>query len=207
MFVVIGNQIAVAFFQLNISYVCTHQGDYASTRVYASQAVETLRTYGNRRGEGYSLLSLGNGLLGLNLLPEAEAAFQRAVALKDEPGLAALAVEAVAGLIRVALTGQNREQALSYAEEILSYLGHGGSLDMMTEPLLVYLSCYQALHANNDARATSVLATAWQILQERAANITDAAVHDMFLKNVPHHRALGAAWRTVAVGADTSTTS
>jgi hypothetical protein len=78
---------------------------------------------------------------------------------------------------------------------------------MMTEPLLVYLSCYQALRANNDARATSVLATAWQILQERAANITDAAVRDMFLKNVPHHRALGAAWRTVAVGADTSTTS
>jgi len=51
-----------------------------------------------------------------------------------------------------------------------------------------------------DQRAPLVLESAYERLQQQAARITDARLRHSFLENVPHHRALVAAW-TAAQGA------
>jgi hypothetical protein len=71
----------------------------------------------------------------------------------------------------------------------------GAAIENAEEPLRVELTCYQVLHAADDARAAAVLEAAYCRLQERAGKIADAETRRMFLENVPFHRELLAAWR------------
>jgi hypothetical protein len=74
-------------------------------------------------------------------------------------------------------------------EQILSHL-ETGSVDGTDEPLRIYLTCYRILKANADPRAEEVLAEAHNLLQERAAKITDKELRRSFLENVAAHREL-----------------
>ncbi|MCI0478606.1 MAG: hypothetical protein L0Y55_20385, partial [Anaerolineales bacterium] len=62
--------------------------------------------------------------------------------------------------------------------------------DGTDEPFRIYLTCYRVLRANQDARADTILRTAQNLLQERAARISDETARRSFLENVPHHREL-----------------
>ncbi|HEU5012023.1 MAG TPA: hypothetical protein VFT66_05710, partial [Roseiflexaceae bacterium] len=50
------------------------------------------------------------------------------------------------------------------------------------------------LAAANDACARNVLAAAHRLLMERAAMIDDEALRQLFLEQVPYHRAIMTAW-------------
>ena len=51
-----------------------------------------------------------------------------------------------------------------------------------------------------DPRAGELLASAHAELQARAATITDAALRESFLSNVPQHREIVAAWAALTGG-------
>jgi len=62
------------------------------------------------------------------------------------------------------------------------------------EPFRVYLTCYLVLQAGHDPRAEAVLATAYRLLQERAAEIVDERLRRFYIENVPAHREIGRAF-------------
>jgi hypothetical protein len=53
------------------------------------------------------------------------------------------------------------------------------------------LTAYQILAANQDRRAATVLAQAWQIVTEVADKISDPVLRAAFLSNIAVHRRLG----------------
>jgi hypothetical protein len=83
------------------------------------------------------------------------------------------------------------ERALNQVEEILAYMeantpptGSTFCLDGTEEPFRILLTCYQVLKANHDQRAEAILEDAYNLLQTRAANISDEHLRDCFLSNV-----------------------
>jgi DNA-binding SARP family transcriptional activator/predicted ATPase len=156
---------------------------------YGQQALAMARELHTRAGESQPLCCLGHALLALNRPEEAAAAYSQSGQLHREAGNNHLAMEPLAGLVRVALAQMNISQAMGYAEEILAHLVQG-TLDGTEEPLRVQLTVYQALTAAQDPRAGDVLTAAHQALMARAALIGDAAVRQSFLDNISVHRAL-----------------
>jgi hypothetical protein len=133
---------------------------------------------------------MGHVLLGLGRSTKARAAYQESVALRRELGQTHLVAEPLAGLARVCVASGEPGQAQAHVEEILLYLGSGGTLEGVISPFQVYLTCYHVLEANQDPRARELLATAHDLLQEQAAKIADKKMRHSFLKNVAAHRKL-----------------
>jgi hypothetical protein len=91
------------------------------------------------------------------------------------------------------------EFAQTEVDEILAYLttqrtstGLEDGLAGLDDPGLVFLSCYHVLQANRDARAQAILSRAYQLLQKRAATISDETQWDLFWENVVVHREIRA---------------
>jgi len=148
---------------------------------------------GERRAQGYAWTIVGDALTSLGRLADAEAAFRRALILRRELGQPNLAMESLAGLVRVALARDDLSEACAYADEILAHI-QTGSLGGTKDPLLIYLSCYRALEAVHDARAERILADAYRQVQEQAARIGDDRLRRGYLENVDAHREITAAY-------------
>ena len=77
-------------------------------------------------------------------------------------------IESKSGLAATQLALNMQDEALVLVEEILDFLAVR-SLDSSRKPLLIYWNCYQVLAACHDQRSHSLLETAYQRIQERAA--------------------------------------
>ena len=128
-------------------------------------------------------------------MAEAEEIFQTAVSLSYEMNKPRQAIEALAGLAGVLLILGDIEQALTQVESILTYTeantplkGSSHPLDGTNDPYRIILTCYQVLEANLDPRADSILTDAYNLLQTRAANISDEHLRACFLNNVAVNR-------------------
>ena len=171
-------------------------GHNEAARDYAQQALNNAREINARSMEGHALTVLGHALLGLDRLEEASLAYQQALVLRRELGERDTAVESVADLARASLAQGDLRRAQEMAHEVLSRL-ESGALGNAHDPIQIYLTCYRVLHANQDPRAPEVLKAAYVQLQQRAVMFGDDAARRMFLDNVPSHRELEAAWRTM----------
>jgi tetratricopeptide (TPR) repeat protein len=140
-------------------------------------------------------MSLGHALADLEHLSEAGNVYQQAMeVLQKTSAQPHLVTEPLAGLARVALAQGEREQALTYVQEILRYLESYPELCGTDDPLQVYLACYRVLRASKDPRAQDLLDNAYQLLQERALKIDDEELRRSFLGTVPAHREIVKAW-------------
>jgi hypothetical protein len=92
-----------------------------------------------------------------------------------------------AGLARLDLARGDPVEALSWVEKILSHL-ETDNLDGTLEPYRIYLTCYHVLRANKDPRANPILTEAYNLIQERAKNISDESLRILFLENVAVNR-------------------
>lgn len=169
-------------------------GDNEAAEEHARQALSIFLEIGDRYHQGHALTYLGHALSGLGQLDAAADAYRQAVELRCELGELHLAMESLAGLLRISLAHGDLPQALDHTERILNHL-EGGSLDGTDEPMHIYLTCYRALHAAHDPRAAEILETAHALLQERAAGIDDEGMRRSFLENVAAHREIVAAYR------------
>jgi hypothetical protein len=160
---------------------------------YVRQALAIARELETRAAESQPLCCLGHVLLALNRSQEAAAAYAQSVKLHRGAGNEHLAMEPLAGLVRVALGQQDVPQALVYAEEILAYLALG-SLDGTDEPIRVHWTVYQALATAQDPRADGMLAATYQSLVVRADKIEDADRRQLFWESISTHRAVQEAW-------------
>jgi len=90
--------------------------------------------------------------------------------------------------------------------EILAYIdantppkGSSFCLDGTEEPFRILLTCYQVLKANDDPRANTILSDAYNLLQTRAANISDEHLRDCFLNNVAVNREILETYKTLGL--------
>jgi predicted ATPase/DNA-binding SARP family transcriptional activator len=171
----------------NLGLLFHYLGEDETALEHSQQALWIAQAAGERSMQGARWLELGHALLGQGRLEEAAQAYQNAVALRRELDQPNLATEPLAGLARVALAQGDLARAQAHVEEILGYL-ETGTLHGTINPFQIYLTCYRVLKANDDLRAQNLLVTAYDLLRERAAKITDEGMRRSFLENVAAHR-------------------
>ncbi len=140
--------------------------------------------------EADAQLCLGHISLGMEKLPEAQAAYARAWELRKNLKQSHGAIEARAGLANVASAQEDWEQASAHVEAILPYVMSHPTLDGVSEPCLIYWTCYRILNTVQDTHAPEVLTIAYHHLQAKAAKIEDAALRRSFLEDVVVRRCL-----------------
>ena len=175
-------------------------GDNEAAYEYSRQADLIGREVASPRIRASALTHLGHAQLALGLGPEAAASYHQALAICRNLDQAHFSREILGGLSRVALAAGDLAQAHAYVAELLPELTVD-HLYGVREPLRIYLTCYQVLHAGQDPRAEEVLAAAHQLLQKRAATIADERLRRCYLENIPAHRAIIAEVMAVTAGA------
>ncbi|MEW5721416.1 MAG: DUF1670 domain-containing protein, partial [Chloroflexota bacterium] len=158
---------------------------------------------GDRRIEGYGWVFLGLVLEYLADWDAAHAAYTTGLALRREVGLHALAIDALAGLARVATARGDHKQAVAYADQVLAWLaGHG--VAGVGDPLLAYLGAYRALLAAGEtARGLAALRTAYDLLLTHAATIADAERRRAFIHDISPGKHIWDDYRDLIEGART----
>jgi tetratricopeptide (TPR) repeat protein len=190
-----GESIALLFLALLFHYLEDNQ----TAQTYSQQVLHISQSLSARHVEVYAFIFLGHTLVAQKRLDEAADAYQQALTLRRQSDAHNPAIEALAGLARVALACGKIAQAQEYTQKILAYLEINPSLEGAEEPMRIYLTCYRVLQASptEGERAQEILHTAHRLLQERAAKISDEQMRRVFLRNVAVHREIGAAWEMI----------
>jgi predicted ATPase/class 3 adenylate cyclase len=160
----------------------------------AREARRVSQKIGARSEEAWALTYLGHVLCTMGKLEEAQQAYEEATAIRSELSQPELACEPAAGLARAAMQQADLPGAVRAITPVLAHLAGGGGLQGTDQPLRVYLTCYQVLSQASDSRARSFLETAYHLLLERAAKITDEAARQSFLTRIDYHRAIQVAY-------------
>jgi len=179
--------------RVNLSVLHGQSGDRAAALSEAERAVALLQNVGDAWALAAAWRALGHAQLALDLTATAENSFASARDMADAQGLGYLALEALAGLVLLALARGDVATAHQQALTLLARQDAGASLDGADEPLRVPLACYLALQAAGDGRADEVLQGAHAALMAGAARLPPAR-RQRFLLAIPHHRALTEAW-------------
>jgi predicted ATPase/class 3 adenylate cyclase len=181
----VGNRFQETYVLINLSAVACVRKETDAAVQFAMQALDLARRINDRSGEAWALLYLGHAYLMNGELEPAQGAFLGSAEIRDELNQASLKMEAVAGLVQVALDANDPLRALGEAETILAHLAGGGSFEGAEEPLRIYLACFRALEKNRDPRAASVLSEAVKLLQSQTALLRDEESRLRYVENVP----------------------
>ena len=169
------------------------QGNGLQAVALAQQAVQILQALGLPQWHSLALYRLGDAHLAAGQPAAAAQAYalQHALALAHKiPQVA----DATAGLARSALALGDLPGALQHLQQVLALDAASGAVRDAEAPRRVELVCHLVLARAGDARATAWLQRAHAELLVTAANISDAALREGFLNNIPDHRAILAAW-------------
>jgi len=186
----VGNIFQEVTTMINLSAVAGLQKDATQALNYANQAAELSRKIHDRSAEAWSMLYMGHAHLLVKQYADAQKAYQKAIAIRNELNQQALALEPIAGLVEAAMAVADLETASRETEKILAYLADGGTLDGVEEPLRVYHTCYQFLLKQEDPRARQVLHVANQLLEAQVSKFKDERSRKMFIENFPWRQAL-----------------
>jgi class 3 adenylate cyclase/tetratricopeptide (TPR) repeat protein len=186
-----------------LSKLALWRGDETLALALARSALDLATAAQARDAEALAGIRLGDAEQALGRLAAARQAFTRARARAleiDSPWRH----DASAGLARVALTEGNNEVALVDLQPVLDQVAAGGALDGTDESRRIELTCHRALARASNPRAADWLARAHGALMVQADTITDSALRQGFLRNVPHHREIVAAWAQRGAGGESS---
>ena len=164
--------------------------------VLANSALETAVAAEARDWEAVALLYVAHAEQSLGRNAAAAQTYERAQAKAREIGHSMEHI-ATAGLARVALAQGDTVAALKHVDGVLAYEDKGGKLERTGFPRFIELTCYEVLARSGDSRAAEWLERAHTNLMAKAATIPDAALREGFLKNIPEHREIMAAWAAV----------
>jgi tetratricopeptide (TPR) repeat protein len=166
-----------------------HLGDAEIAYEHSQQALSIAQEWGMRAVEKRVWIDLGHALTGLGRLAEAAENYQQAVD-GAQPDRCCESLEAMAGLANICLVQNDPDRALTIVEKVMGCIQQGKSaLYGIIEPMWIYLVCARTLRATRDPRTAEILAIAYRLLQEQAAQLP-AELRPMFLEAVPAHREL-----------------
>jgi tetratricopeptide (TPR) repeat protein len=193
----VGDRSGEAITLYNIGRVYYDSGDRDSARHTLEQVCSLSHAVGDRRIEGYGYTFLGLILEEMGELDAAQSAYSTALTLRRELGLHALAVDALAGLTRVASAQGNHEQATARADEVLAWLDERG-IEGVGDPLLAYKAAYRALFAAGEqARGWAVLQTAYELLMARADGVADPERQRAYLHDIEPNCSIWRDYQTI----------
>jgi class 3 adenylate cyclase/predicted ATPase len=176
-----------------LSTLVLWQGDETRALALARQALDIVVAAQAPEDEVSARLCLGNAESALGRAAAARKAYEQARARALD--IASLRQHDIsAGLARVALAEGDHAAALAALQPVLDLVAAGGTLDRTEYPRLIELTCHQTLARANDPRAAEWLVRAHTALMNQADTITDPALRESFLRNIPHHREITAAW-------------
>ncbi len=162
------------------------------------QSYRISQAINDRIGQAYALTLMGQVLIGLDRLTEAEDVYRRALDLRDNVGddveREHLMMAMLAGLAHVALLQGELDQARAHAEEVLAYISQHPDLPAIAEPFGLYWITYRVLGKLQDPRAPQVLAAAYKMVRTRADALPDKGLRRSFLCNVLIHQAIVKEW-------------
>jgi tetratricopeptide (TPR) repeat protein len=170
---------------LCLLYYRMHEHHTALT--YGQQALQIAQELDARRDQSAAWIRVGYALIGREQLDEAADAYRQAHNIMHDMGQYNRAMEAQAGLARIALMQNDPGQALTYVEEVLPLLDNARWCGL-AEPFQVYLTCYHVLQTNQDPRAKSIINDAYNLLQERVAGIDEEELRHSYVNNVTVHQ-------------------
>jgi class 3 adenylate cyclase len=187
-----GNRVVEGMTLCMLGVVALWQDDAVRALALAGAARQIAVAAQARDNEVLALLQVAAAELLLGSSAAARQAYTQARQQALEIGHP-LQHDASAGLVRVALAEGDTAAALAALQPLLDHVAAGGTLGN-TEERQIELTCHQALARVGDPRAADWLARAYTALMHGAATITDAALRQGFLQNVPYHRDIVAAW-------------
>jgi tetratricopeptide (TPR) repeat protein len=130
-------------------------------------------------------------------LPEARRFYEASLEIRRQLGQDALILDSLAGLLRVALGTDERDEARSLLAEIESRVAARG-VEGVEQAGWLYLTLVRAtLAVDAHARAAGYLDEAVGSIRERADRMTDATMRASYLTNIRSHRELLALSSTV----------
>jgi adenylate cyclase len=162
-------------------------GDYEGAIKYCREALEITQESGARSMEAGVRTVFAYGLAKQGKLEEAADSYHKGLYIRTELEEQNMVMESLSGLAQVALEQGEKVRAKDLVEEILQYIDDTPIVGT-DEPLEIYLTCFHVLRTNHDPRADKVLAMAHELLQERAAKISDEVMRRSFLENIAPHR-------------------
>jgi len=189
----IGAHYQIGMALANLSLHAHHSGDNMAAEQLSQQALSVAREVQSQQMAGYALMFRGHAQTALEVLDDALASYQTALSIWQMLEIPHLAIEALAGLVRVTALQGELTIAQSYVEEILTFL-QKQSLNGTEEPLRIYFTCYQQLKCMGDDRAVIILEEGYQMVCNQAAQITDDTLRQAYLNNVRANRAIIAEW-------------
>ncbi|MEP7057538.1 MAG: hypothetical protein ABI809_07175, partial [Caldimonas sp.] len=213
-----GDRVAECAPLCSLSALALWQDDDARALAFARSALDTAMAVQARDWEAEASTRLGDAEAALGRLAPAAQAYARAAYVAHAVS-SGWQFEASAGLARLALAQGDIGGALSEVESLLLQADAsaqadavGGpaaagepvaadaaeaaaaSFDGAAEPRRTELTIHRVLAAAGDPRATAWLQHAHRALMAQANAITDAALRQMLLTNIPYHREIVALW-------------
>ena len=198
-----GDRVSEGWTILSLSTLASWQGDDTRALALARSAMDIAVTAQGADQEVLAGLMLGNAELALGLSAAALQAYgnarQRALEIDDPKRH-----DVSAGLARLAMADGDDAAALAALQPVLDHVASGGTLEGTEHARQIELTVHQVLARTKDPRAAEWLERAHDALIARADVISqhnaDPAQRERFLQNIPHHRAIVAAWgsRTAA---------
>jgi DNA-binding SARP family transcriptional activator/tetratricopeptide (TPR) repeat protein len=147
-------------------------GDYDSARQELSHVLTLIEDHGDKRFEALVSTRLGYALEACGDRRLAGKMYRRGKALHEQMGQIHYAMNALAGLARLAERREDGLTAFAHAQTVCETL-KGKEMDATTETACTLRTCYTVFRDQNDARAREVLEVACNQLNRRAATIDD----------------------------------
>lgn len=123
-----------------------------------------------------------------NHLTRARECFRQAAELYEKIGVRSYAMDAYAGLARIALTEGKLAEARTGAMKVWDFLQQNGAQGMEF-PVRAYLTCADVFEAAGEAEiARAAVEEGYRELNQRANKISNVQWRQSFLDNVPEHR-------------------
>ncbi len=184
------NKLGESLAATNLSLVLCDLKDPQNARLYAEHAHRIDRSIGDKEGEGYSLTALALAYEGENSWASAYKAHNEALVIRKNIGQDACAVDNLAGLARAAFQQDNLNEAQRFADQAFAWI-HTNGTDGIEYPIRVLLSCSDVFSATgNQEKSAESISLANELLEKRAARISDEAARQSYLENVPLHQEL-----------------
>ena len=161
---------------------------------YLNRAVDLFELHNFALDKAYAQTHFGLTLIGMEDVDQADEQLYNALSIRVQAGVEAATIDTKAALAWLDMAQGDREMAVERVYEILSWMRENGT-DGVELPLFVYHLCSVILKmAGYSEEAKQPLQTAYTLLNQLAQNISDDALRQSYLSNVPYHRQIMTAW-------------
>ena len=178
-----------AWVKLRLGWMWNERGEADKALPFITEAFQTVEQLQQIPLKARVLYDWGNVLLSQTDWANAELKFQSAYDIWHERGQTQIALLALAGLAYVAYEQEMLTSAANYAEQLWKTLQESPALAERAD-LIVYWMVGMVWQGLGDSRADNVWEKAQTLLRERSEKITDDGARQMFLQNIPVHRAI-----------------